>query len=318
MAGRLRQLHGHLLLSSPAAQVTARPTADQESSEPVRVTDGLLGGHVHPCICVAPASGDVVVVYNRGPGDAHELLICRSVDKGLSWTKPAILPSSVNRCSQGVYPGALTVLKSGEIVLHWYRYGPTAEQRWQYGPEFCISVDDGHTFGSPQLIHTPARQDGHTQPEGRFPFLELDDETWVLPLYDRTVVYDRRTGDLATWGDGRNHGMVPLVRTSTGALISGAPQAHAPSPVGRPDPSSAMANGLRSTDDGQTWQPLHQLGYFGVCGYDLTVLCNGWIVHTAVIYVSKLQAARTVRFRDATAIAMLRRLSPALRCSVLN
>jgi hypothetical protein len=45
-----------------------------------------------------------------------------------------------------------------------------------------------------------------------------------------------------------------------------------------------MARGLRSVDGGRSWQALHQLGHFGVCGYDLTVLANGWIVHTAVIY----------------------------------
>ena len=49
---------------SPGAQVTTRPTTEhRESSELVRVdTDGLLGTHVHPPICVAPASGDVIVV----------------------------------------------------------------------------------------------------------------------------------------------------------------------------------------------------------------------------------------------------------------
>ena len=45
-----------------------------------------------------------------------------------------------------------------------------------------------------------------------------------------------------------------------------------------------MVEGLRSEDGGQTWVPLHQLGHFGVCGYDLTALENGWVVHTAVIY----------------------------------
>ena len=208
---RLRRLHGHV--SALRIDGTVRPAAEESSrSRAVRVTvsmrvrlpvwkfisdsyararaqDGLLGGHVHPAICVAPASGDVVVVYNRGPGDASELLMCRSADRGLSWTAPTVLPSSVDRCPGGVYPGALTVLGSGEILLHWYRYGPTAELRWQYGPEFCVSTDDGHTFGPPQLIDTPERQDGRTQPEGRFPFLELDDETWVLPLYRLRTVY---------------------------------------------------------------------------------------------------------------------------------
>ena len=45
-----------------------------------------------------------------------------------------------------------------------------------------------------------------------------------------------------------------------------------------------MARGLRSENGGKSWEPLHALGHFGVCGYDLTVLANGWLVHTAVIY----------------------------------
>ena len=166
MACRLRRLHGHIAFHSRAFErdspVCVGHGATAESSTRggiTRVTDGLLGGHVHPSICVAPSSGDVIVVFNRGPGDANELLLCRSTDKGVSWTEPVVLPSSVDRCPGGVYPGALTVLKSGEIVLHWYRYGPTAAQRWQYGPEYCVSSDDGHTFGPPQLIDTPDRPD---------------------------------------------------------------------------------------------------------------------------------------------------------------
>ena len=43
-------------------------------------------------------------------------------------------------------------------------------------------------------------------------------------------------------------------------------------------PTGEMVGGLRSTDNGLSWQALHQLGHFGVCGYDLTTLSNGWIV----------------------------------------
>jgi hypothetical protein len=37
-------------------------------------------------------------------------------------------------------------------------------------------------------------------------------------------------------------------------------------------------------DDGQTWQALGVFPYFGVAGYDLTVLNNGWIVLTYIVY----------------------------------
>ncbi len=68
--------------------------------------------------------------------------------------------------------------------------------------------------------------------------------------------------------------MVPIVRTASGALLSGAPQASSPAPVGKPDPSGEMVYGLRSTTEGATWEPLNQLGHYGVCGYD-TMFCLG-------------------------------------------
>jgi hypothetical protein len=75
--------------------------------------------------------------------------------------------------------------------------------------------------------------------------------------------------------------MVPIVRTAEGTLISGAPQAEAPVPVGQP---GNMVDGLRSTDDGKTWTALGVFPHFGVAGYDLTLLTNGWAVLTYIVY----------------------------------
>ena len=102
-----------------------------------------------------------------------------------------------------------------------------------------------------------------------------------VPFYDRTVLYDMGTDQIRAFGDGRNHGMVPIVRAATGTLISGAPQTVAPVPVGVP---GNMVMGLRSTDDGNTWQALNIFPHFGVAGYDLTVLTNGWIALTYIVY----------------------------------
>ena len=44
--------------------------------------------------------------------------------------------------------------------------------------------------------------------------------------------------------------VVPIVKTSSGALVSGAPQEHSPIPVGKPDATGRMVEGLRSEDGG--------------------------------------------------------------------
>ena len=42
--------------------------------------------------------------------------------------------------------------------------------------------------------------------------------------------------------------------------------------------------GLRSTNVGSSWQPLYAFPYFGVAGYDMNVLENGWVVLTSIVY----------------------------------
>jgi len=241
-------------------------------SKPVRVAD-VIGGHVHPSLCVAQG-GDLLAVYNKQGGGGKELLLCRSTDGGQSWTAPKAI-SVIKDCS--IYPGSLTTLRDGRIVLHWSCYHRDGQRLWRT-PQFCVSDDAGHTWSAPQAIPLDYLTNYTCL---RHPIVELADQTWVCPLYDRTVVYDPKTHKVRPFGDGRNHGMVPIVRTSTGALISGAPQTNAPVPVGVP---GEMVEGLRSTDGGHSWDALHAFPYFGVAGYDLSVLKNGWIVLTAIVY----------------------------------
>ena len=75
--------------------------------------------------------------------------------------------------------------------------------------------------------------------------------------------------------------MVPIVKTSRGTFISGAPVANATLPVSVP---REIVRGLRSTDGGKNWRALHAFPTFGVAGYDLTVLENDWLVLTAIVY----------------------------------
>ena len=239
---------------------------------PVRVAK-VIDGHMHPSLCVA-ANGDVIAVFNEQGGGGKELLLSRSTDGGRTWTAPKAIPG-MEPCS--IYPGSLTRLSTGRIVLQWSCYHGEGERLWRQ-PQFCTSDDNGQTWTKPRDIPLPNLTNYTCL---RHPLLELAPNRWVLPLYDRTVVFDPETSRLEPFGDGRAHGMVPMVRTPAGTLITGAPVAQSKVPVSTP---GETVRGLRSTDQGRTWQALHALPHFGVAGYDLTVLRNGWIVLTSIVY----------------------------------
>ncbi len=241
-------------------------------SEPIRIAD-VIGGHVHPAACVTK-SGILLVVYNKEGGGGKELLLSCSSDGGTTWSDSAPIPV-IRDCS--IYPGSLTTLSDGRILLNWSCYKKTVERLWRE-PQFSISTDEGETWSKPQdypiTDHTNYTCMRHA-------VVEWSPSQWVCPFFDRTVLYDMQTDTVTPFGDGRNHGMVPIVWTPRVTLISGAPQADAPVPVGVP---GNMVRGLRSTDEGRTWQALGVFPHFGVAGYDLTLLTNGWVVLTAIAY----------------------------------
>ncbi len=246
--------------------------AGGRAAPPVRVAD-VIGGHVHPAACVT-ASGDVLAVYNKSGGGGKELLLSRSTDGGKTWSASTAI-SVITECS--IYPGSLTTLSDGGILLNWSCYRVDGERRWRV-PQFCLSSDEGKTWSMPKDLPL---DDLTNYSCLRHAVVELAPNRWVCPLYDRTVVYDAKSHKVVPFGDGRNHGMVPIVRTAKGTLVSGAPEADSSVPVGRP---TKVVKGLRSTDGGKTWQALNAFPHFGVAGYDLTALKNGWVVMTSIVY----------------------------------
>jgi hypothetical protein len=237
----------------------------------VRVAD-VISGHIHPALAVTPR-GDLLAVYNKQGGGGKELLLCRSRDGGRTWTAPVAVPGIV-QCS--IYPGSLTTLSDGRIVLAWACYRGSGEN-YHRTAHYCVSADDGASWSAP---HDLPLADSSKFTALRYPLLELSPTRWVWPLYDRTIVFDEQSGQITPFGDGRDHGMVPIVRTANGTLISGAVYERRGALAGKPGP---LANGLRSTDGGQTWQALHAFPKFGVAGYDLTPLPDGRVVLTSIV-----------------------------------
>ena len=235
---------------------------------PVRI-DTISGDSVHPSLCAAK-NGDLLVVYSRGGRVAGDMRLSRSSDGGKTWSEPAPLAALPDATSY-VYPGGLTRLRDGRIVLSW---SAPVDGRGR-APWFCVSGDDGISWTEPRLVPLEPTGDHDTH---RYSFVELADGRWMFSLWNRAVVFDSAAGAATPLADERHAAMVPIVRTANGTLVSGGT-------------SNKRENGLRSTDDGESWQPLRAFGHLNHgCPFDLTALDDGRIVHTTILYELRADA----------------------------
>jgi hypothetical protein len=208
-----------------AAVAAAAESASGEAAKPVRIA-APIDGHIHPAICLSPR-GVLVVIY--GHKNHRDLRITRSPDGGRTWSVPEPFAHTVGKT---YYPGSLTTLKDGRLLHCWNRWsGPTVETEPR-SVLYSTSSDDGATWSEPQ----PFPRDEKVRSVIRHPIVELAPNRWLASLDDRTLVFDPTTSQAEPLGDGRKHGLVPIVRTPRGTLVSGF--------------------GLRSTDEGNTWSTI--------------------------------------------------------------
>lgn len=240
-----------LLLAMPLLLAANR--ADEWPPKPVRFASGV-GGHIHPAACVTK-SGTILVTYCQA--DYRDMRLTRSTDGGKTWAEPIPFAPTAKL---SIYPGSLTALKDGRIVHAWNTWYPTAKDKSRF-VQFTVSSDDGRTWGETKSLPKNAA----AQSVIRHPFVELSDTEWLFSLADRTLVYNPKSEEVTPLGDGRNHGLVPIVKTPKGTLVSGA--------------------GLRSTDGGKTWEKVTPFPKIGADGwrYEMTALDNGWLVAGEVI-----------------------------------
>ncbi|MBI1311370.1 exo-alpha-sialidase [bacterium] len=222
--------------------------------EPVRIAVPV-NGHIHPAICVSH-QGTIVVTYGRV--NHHDLRITRSTDGGKLWAEPVPFEHTIEKT---YYPGSLTTLADGRLVHAWNRWDTDVTEKEPRSVLYSISKDDGVTWSAPQ----PLPRDPAVRSIIRHPFVELAPNRWLFSLSDRTFVIDPPTGKATDFGDGRVHGLVPIVRTPKGTFVSGA--------------------GLRSTDGGQTWAEIDEFPNLKEQGWrhEMVCLSNGLLLASEIL-----------------------------------
>jgi hypothetical protein len=225
-------------------------------SNPVRLETGV-SGHIHPALC-ASSKGTLVAVFCKK--EYAPYLLTRSTDGGSTWSKPVLFPHTEK---VQVYPGSLTTLADGRLVHAWNVWFSLEDKKRSRYVAYSISSDDGATWSEPKNLAKSA--DGKAESVIRHPFVELSPKAWLMPLMDRTVVYNPETGEETPLGDGRKHGLSPIVRTAKGTLVTG--------------------KGLRSTDGGKTWETIKPFPDVSSQGWrhQMVALKNGNILASQIV-----------------------------------
>ncbi|GAB4147172.1 MAG: hypothetical protein Tsb009_20240 [Planctomycetaceae bacterium] len=222
--------------------------------KPVRVAKPV-NGHIHPAICKTK-KGTLVVIFGRV--NHVDLRIIRSTDDGKTWSPPKPFVHTVGKT---YYPGSLTALQDGRVLHAWNRWSTDTNQKEPRSVLYSLSSDEGLTWSEPK----PFPRNPKIRSIIRHPIVELAPNRWLVSLSDRTFLFNPETGKSRKFGDGRVHGLIPIVRTPKGTFISGA--------------------GLRSTDQGKTWQSISKYPDIKSQGWRHEMVClnNGLLLASEIL-----------------------------------
>ncbi len=228
--------------------------AEDVALKPVPIAK-VVNGHIHPAACISPR-GTIVVSYGRV--NHRDLRVTRSTDGGRTWSESVPFAHTVDK---SYYPGSLTTLKNGQLVHAWNRWSTDTNEKEPRSVLYSRSSDDGLSWSAPQ----PFPRDSEKSGVIRHPIVELGENDWLFSLTDATHRFNPVTQERRPFGDGRAHGLVPIVRTPRGTFISG--------------------QGLRSTDQGMTWQTIQEFPDVHTQGWrhELVCLDNGWLLASQIL-----------------------------------
>ncbi len=241
------------LLLLPTLLVPTLALSQTDDLRPVRIANPV-SGHIHPAACFSQ-QGTIVVTYGRV--NHRDLRITRSTDGGKTWAEPSPFVHTVKTT---YYPGSLTTLADGRLLHAWNRWSDETNETEPRSVLYSLSGDDGLTWSEPK----PFPRTPEVMSVIRHPLVELSPNQWLISLSDRTFVFNPVTESSKPFGDGRLHGLIPIVRTPKGTFISGA--------------------GLQSTDEGKTWNEIDKFPNLKEQGWrhELVGLSNGWLLASEI------------------------------------
>lgn len=235
-----------VLLLACVAELSVAADPGENAPQIQRLANGAPG-HVHPAICVAK-SGAVLIAHFGEPDG--KIFLLRSSDGGQTWTDLGI----VKDIGGGQpYPGALTTLQDGRILLTWSFWVNPKDFKQGRRPYYALSADEGQTWSAPQKLPIDDHPDGYV----RHSIWERSAGEWVFPLGTGLLAYQSAANQATPFGDPKLcHG--PLVQTKSGTLLH--------------------ATGQRSTDEGKTWSTVDPFPKVASYRCDMLALDNGWVV----------------------------------------
>ncbi len=243
-----------LLLVAGFCQSVCFVSAHEGELRPVRIAVPV-NGHIHPAFCLSK-KGTLVVTYGRV--NHVDLRVTRSKDGGKTWSEPVPFEHTIEKT---YYPGSLTTLSDGRLVHAWNRWDTPVTQKEPRSVLYSISADDGITWSEPK----PFPRNPTVRSIIRHPIVELESGNWLVSPSDRTFVFHPETGKSEPFGDGRVHGLIPIVRTPKGTFVSGA--------------------GLRSVNNGKTWLEIAGFPDLKTQGWrhEMVCLVNGWLLASEIL-----------------------------------
>lgn len=210
---------------------------------------------MHPSIAITPR-GTLTVIY--GHVYHRDLRILHSTDRGETWSTPRPYPRTQGKT---FYPGSLATLQDGRLLHTWNRWATDLNQEEPRSVVYALSNDDGHIWGPTRTFPRPATKRSVI----RHPIAETATNQWLTSLTDRTMLYNPIDQSAQALADDRIHGIVPLVITPAGTWVSGA--------------------GLRSTDQGASWQTIPGFPNLKEQGWRHELICleNGWLLASEIL-----------------------------------
>jgi hypothetical protein len=225
-------------------------------------------------------TGEMLVVFREGENHVSpdgKILLCRSTDKGKTWSMPDTIVSTYRDCRDP----SIVQLRDGLIIVNFFqsRYDTAGKIIGAIGCFVSLSYDNGKTFTAPRMIQI----EGYEWTATSDAIIELNDGSLILPVYGGKEGGKSCAAAVISRDGGNNWEEVYTIAQDSENRI----YFQEPALIELPDSKllcilrTAGAGGFLyqtvSTDHGQTWSDVKNTGVQGQAP-DLLLTSHGTLI----------------------------------------